>query len=200
MRRCAAGSGVFSLQARNRQPVSARLPLLGVAGKHEMWLLGACACGRCRYTAVVPLDESILAKFIASMSPHMAQLRLQVLSIQGGVCVAQLPYARELVGDPATGVLHGGVVTSLLDTAGGAAVLSAVDEPLALATLDLRIDYLRPSTPGQTMRAKVECYKHTYNIAFARGVAFEADDETDPVASMAATYMLRTQIRRSEGP
>lgn len=145
----------------------------------------------------VPLVETMLAKLFSSMSPHMRQLGLKVVSIQGGVCVAQLPYSEDLIGDPATGVLHGGVVTSLLDTAGGAAVLSAVGQPLALATLDLRIDYLRPSTPGQAVRARVECYKQTYNIAFARGVAFETD-EADPIASMAATYMLRTQIRRSE--
>jgi uncharacterized protein (TIGR00369 family) len=162
-----------------------------------MSLVIACAAGRSGYTAAVPFDESVLAKFIATMSPHMSLLRLEVLSITGGVCVAQLPYSEQLVGDPATGVLHGGVVTSLLDTVGGAAVLSALGEPVALATLDLRIDYLRPSTPGQTVRAKVECYKKTYNIAFARGVAYEAD-EADPIASMAATYMLRTQIRRPQ--
>jgi uncharacterized protein (TIGR00369 family) len=146
----------------------------------------------------VPLVETLLAKFISSMSPHMRQLGLQIVSIQAGVCVAQLPYSEDLVGDPATGVLHGGVVTSLLDSAGGAAVLSALGEPLALATLDLRIDYLRASTPGQALRARVECYKQTHNIAFARGVAFETD-EADPIASMAATYMLRTQVvRRAE--
>jgi acyl-coenzyme A thioesterase PaaI-like protein len=68
-------------------------------------------------------------------------------------------------------------------------------QPIPLATLDLRIDYLRPSTPGHSVRAKVECYKQTHNIAFARGVAFESD-EADPIASMAATYMLRTQSKR----
>jgi uncharacterized protein (TIGR00369 family) len=146
----------------------------------------------------VAFVESVLAKLFASMSPHMRQLEFKIVSLEGGVCVAQLPYREELVGDPATGVLHGGVVTSLLDTAGGAAVLSAVGQPLPLATLDLRIDYLRPSLPGRAVRARVECYKTTYNIAFTRGVAFDTD-EADPIASMAATYMLRTQaVRRSE--
>lgn len=170
-----------------------------VAAQHEMSPLIPCARGRSGYTASVPLVEALLAKLFSSMSPHMRQLGLKIDSIQSGVCVAQLPFSEDLVGDPTTGVLHGGVVTSLLDTAGGAAVLSALGQPLALATLDLRIDYLRPSTPGQAVRARVECYKHTYNIAFARGVAFESS-EADPIASMAATYMLRTQVRRSEQP
>lgn len=151
------------------------------------------------YTAAVALVESVLAKLFATMSPHMRQLGLEILSIRDGVCVAQLPYREDLVGDPATGVLHGGVVTTLLDSAGGGAVLSAIGKPIPLATLDLRIDYLRPSTPGRPIRAKVECYKSTKHIAFARGVAFEVH-ESDPVASMAATYMLRTQAVRRGDP
>jgi uncharacterized protein (TIGR00369 family) len=134
------------------------------------------------------------------MSPHMRRLGYEVVSIDAGVCLARMPYNPELVGDPTTGVLHGGVVTSLLDSTGGAAVLSKLGKPIALATLDLRIDYLRPATPGESVSARVECYKHTHNIAFARGVAFNGD-ESDPVASMAATYMLRTQTtRKSDAP
>ena len=148
----------------------------------------------------MPLVQGLIAKLFASMSPHMRLLGFKVVSIEGGVCVARLPYSDDLIGDPVSGVLHGGVVTSLLDTTGGAAVLSAIGTPLPLATLDLRIDYLRPSGPGRDIHARVECYKTTYNIAFTRGVAYDVD-ERDPVASMAATYMLRTQaMRRSERP
>ena len=79
-----------------------------------------------------------------------------------------------------------------------AAVLSAVATPTPLATLDLRIDYLRRMPPHRELVARVECYKRTKHIAFARGVAYDAD-ESDPVAAMAATYMLHTQLVRREG-
>ncbi|HKP61236.1 MAG TPA: PaaI family thioesterase [Polyangiales bacterium] len=125
----------------------------------------------------------------------MRGLGFEVLSMNAGVCVAKLPYRPELVGDPLTQVLHGGVVTTLLDSTGGAAVLSAMKGPTSLATLDLRIDYLRPSKPGRALLAKVECYKTTKHIAFTRGVAYD-DDEGDPVAAMAATYMLNTRSFR----
>src|SRR5262245_15727440 len=115
--------------------------------------------------------QGIIAKLFASMSPHMRRLGFQIVSVKGGVCVAQIPYSDDLIGDPVNRIVHGGAVTSLLDTAGGAAVLSAVGTPLSLATLDLRIDYLRPSEPGRAIRARVECYKTTYNVAFTRGVA-----------------------------
>jgi uncharacterized protein (TIGR00369 family) len=142
--------------------------------------------------------ESVVAKIFGSLSPHMRRLGFEVLSIRGGVCVSKLPYDLQLVGDISTGVLHGGVVTTLLDSTGGAAVLSALAAPLPLATLDLRIDYLRPSLPGRDLFARVECYKKTHNIAFARGIAYDGD-ESDPVAAMAATYMLRTQSFRLPG-
>jgi uncharacterized protein (TIGR00369 family) len=140
--------------------------------------------------------EALIGKMFGSISPHTRRLGFSVVSLHNGVCVATLPYSSELVGDPTSGVLHGGVVTTLLDSAGGAAVLSALGMPIPLATLDLRIDYLRPSQPGRNLTARVECYKKTHNIAFARGVAYDAE-ETDPVAAMAATYMLRTQAVRS---
>lgn len=128
----------------------------------------------------------------------MRDLGFEIVSIGNGVCVAKIPYRVELIGDPLTGVLHGGVVTSLLDSAGGAAVLSALQTPMALATLDLRIDYLRPSAPGKPVLGRVECYKATKHVAFTRGFAYD-ESESDPLASMSATYMLHTQSSRSEG-
>jgi uncharacterized protein (TIGR00369 family) len=145
----------------------------------------------------VSVDAGLIAKLFGSMS-HMRCLGFEVVSIEAGVCIGRLPYSEQLIGDPVSGVLHGGVVTSLLDTAGGAAVFSAIGKPISLATLDLRIDYLKPSAPREALVARVECYRKTREIAFARGVAYNRD-ESDPVAAMAATYMLRTQTsRRSE--
>lgn len=140
--------------------------------------------------------DAVIRKAMALASPHMRQLGLQFLHMGEGRAVARLAYAPELVGDPVTGVLHGGVVTSLLDSCGGAAVISRLGSPQPIATLDLRIDYLRPSTPEEPLVAEVHCYKLTHHVAFARGTAHNGDAD-DPVASMAATFMLRTQSVRS---
>jgi len=139
--------------------------------------------------------DLIVSKLFGSLSPHMRALGFEIVSLKSGVCVAKLAYRPELIGDPVSGVLHGGVVTSLLDSTGGAAVLSAVGKPISLATLDLRIDYLRPAPPGKPILARVECYKTTRSIAFARGIAYD-EDHSDPVASMAATFMMRTKSVR----
>jgi uncharacterized protein (TIGR00369 family) len=136
-----------------------------------------------------------IVKGMAVVSPHMREIGLRFTDVGEGVVVGELPYRLDLVGDPISGVLHGGVVTTLLDSTAGAAVLSRLGTPMPIATLDLRIDYLRPSTPRKTLRAKVECFKMTYHVAFARGIAYN-DDESDPVASVAGTFMLRTQSVR----
>jgi uncharacterized protein (TIGR00369 family) len=146
----------------------------------------------------MPVINAMLRKVMASVSPHQRELGIEFTSIKRGVTVARLPYSEALVGDPMTGVLHGGVITTLLDAAGGAAVISRIRAPVPIATLDLRIDYLRPSPPGQQVWARVECYKLTHHVAFVRGVAHNGD-EHDPVASMAATFMLNTQAVRKEG-
>lgn len=146
-------------------------------------------------SAVMNVINKTVKRMLSVASPHMRSLGYEVLELGDGRCLARIPYNEELIGDPITGVLHGGVVTTLLDGAAGVSVLSRIKRPIPLATLDLRIDYLRPSTPGEAILARVECYKTTRNVAFVRGVAFNGD-EADPVASMAGTFMLRTTVLR----
>src|SRR5579871_4444524 len=64
-----------------------------------------------------------------------------------GEAWSSLPYRPIFVGDASTGVLHGGVVTAMLDESCGMAVQLALDGSRAIATLDLRIDYQKPATP-----------------------------------------------------
>ena len=104
----------------------------------------------------------------------------------------ELPYDPKLVGNPDTGVLHGGAITALLDACSGAAVFAALTEWKPIATLDLRIDYLRAGEPGQAIVCKASCYKLTRNVAFTRAVAYH-EDETDPIATSMGTFMVGTK-------
>ena len=100
---------------------------------------------------------------------------------------ASLPHRPVFVGDTETGVLHGGVVTAMLDESCGMAVQLALDGMRAIATLDLRIDYPKPATPGLDIKAHSVCYRVTRSIAFVRATAYQ-ESEDDPVAT--ATVML----------
>ncbi|TRD22291.1 PaaI family thioesterase [Palleronia caenipelagi] len=117
-------------------------------------------------------------RFIDAL-PHACDLGLQAEpGCGGGVARMSMPYDPKIVGDPRSGVIHGGAVSALMDTCSGAAVLSHPDYVGATATLDLRIDYMRPATPGQTIHARAECYHVTRSVAFVRVTAH--DDLSDP--------------------
>ncbi len=120
--------------------------------------------------------------------PHSAEIGMRIHLSHDGVAVLSVPYDARLVGDPESGVLHGGVVTALLDTACGSAVMSKLSPKGPVATLDLRIDYMRPATPGATVTARAECYRLTRNIGFARAVAYH-DDPESPIASAAGAFI-----------
>jgi uncharacterized protein (TIGR00369 family) len=112
--------------------------------------------------------------------------------------VVKIPYREDLVGDPDTGVIAGGVVTTLLDHASGLAVHAALSQWTSIATLDLRIDYMRPAQPGRDVLARAHCYKVTRSVAFERAVAYE-DDPDDPVAAAQAAFMLDSSAGKKPG-
>lgn len=128
--------------------------------------------------------------------PHDRALGIEVIEITANHALVRLPYDTKLVGNPDNGVLHGGAITALLDTCSGTSVFAALTAWVPIATLDLRIDYLRPAEPGKDVFAKATCYKLTNNVAFTRAVAYH-DREDDPIASSAGTFMLATKPGKS---
>jgi len=136
----------------------------------------------------LPFDELADAiKSHRSVYGHISGLRLDRAA--PGESWSSLPYRPVFVGDTATGVLHGGVVTAMLDESCGMAVQLALDGTRAIATLDLRIDYQKPATPGLDIRAHAVCYRVTRSIAFVRATAYQ-DSEDDPVATATACFMV----------
>jgi len=126
--------------------------------------------------------------------PHAVSLGIRVEEVAPHRAVVRLPWKEELVGDPVRGVVFGGVITTLLDQASGIAVQCSLPEFKTIATLDLRIDYLRAAAPRHDLVGRAECYKLTNTVAFVRGSAWDADS-ADPFASMLATFMLVGPLR-----
>lgn len=138
-----------------------------------------------------PSEAEQLAAINEGMTyvPFNAALGLRAVEASRDAVTLVLPFKPEVVGNPETGVIHGGAVTALLDAACGLAVILRMDTAMRVATLDLRIDYLKPAIPNKDVRARAECYKLTRQVAFVRATAFQ-DSLEDAVASAAGTFVL----------
>jgi uncharacterized protein (TIGR00369 family) len=141
-------------------------------------------------------DASDRLKMIRGFSdgvPHNRALGMKILEMGNSEALFELPYDTKLVGNPDTGVIHGGAITALLDGASGAAVFSALTDLVPIATLDLRIDYLRPAEVGRSVMARATCYRIGRNVAFTRAVAYH-DDPANPIAHSVGTFMVSTKL------
>jgi len=150
--------------------------------------------------ASLPTTESIdwmdAARRFCAGAPHNIALGVEAVEMGADSAVLGLAWREDLVGDPDTGVLMGGVVTTMMDNASGLAVWRRLGRFATMATLDLRIDYLRPATRGLKLLARAECHRITRHIAFTRGTAWHAEDPDRPVATSTGTFMLDTKSGR----
>ena len=160
-----------------------RIPMPEAAGERD--LLPAVSVST--DAAAAGDDVHRIGSVIESL-PHNAKLGIRTIEIAPGRCTTYVEFRPELVGDPQRGVLHGGVVTTLIDATAGAAVYAAIPAGTALATLDMRIDYLKPAEPHKRLYASAELYRLTRRIAFVRASAYQ-DDPENQVAHCAASFM-----------
>lgn len=137
------------------------------------------------------LSDDILkrAQQFISVLPHSMRLGMDVLSAGQGRAEMRMPYTSDLVGDPRTGVIFGGAVSALMDSCAGLSVFAHPDASVMMATLDLRIDYMRSAVPGQDIIAKAHCHHVTHHVAFVTATAFD-DDLSRPVASANGAFAL----------
>lgn len=122
-------------------------------------------------------------------TPHSGAIGMTLVSVEPSRGVLKVAWREDLVGDEATGVLAGGVVTAMLDHVCGLAIMAALNEPAQPATIDLRIDYLRPAEPRRDLYAAAHCYKLTRTVAFVRASAYERDPD-HAVATAQGTFVL----------
>lgn len=131
-------------------------------------------------------------------SGHARALAMEVLEVEAGRAVARAPFRAELVGDPDTGIIAGGVVIALLDQISSIATFAAAPHLNSLATVDLRIDYMRGAKPGADIMVSAHCYKVGRNIAFVRAVAYDETPD-EPVAHAVSTFMINSSEGREAG-
>ncbi|CRM60783.1 thioesterase domain-containing protein [Pseudomonas sp. FH4] len=127
------------------------------------------------------------ARFVSALR-HCQVLGIEVHDASADGMTLLLPYSPQIVGDPQTGIIHGGALTSLMDTACGMATLCVLPEFEVCPTLDLRIDYMHPAEPHKPVFGFAQCYRVTTDVIFTRGFAYQ-DDPEQPIAHVVGTFM-----------
>lgn len=102
---------------------------------------------------IKPAQLKRIQKAITAV-PYAQLLGLELEDIASGTAKLALNVRKELTQNQ--GVVHGGAIASLIDTATAFAILSLLEPKEKVTTVDLTISYLRPATGGRlTAVAKV---------------------------------------------
>lgn len=129
-------------------------------------------------------------------SPHMAECGLQLLEVSAQAVTMVLPYREDWLGDIESGRLNPGIITVLVDSAAGAAVMAHIGSLQRIATLDLRMDYLRPAFKDREVRCRAQCYRMTETIAFVRAEVWQ-DDPALPIANALLVFARGSSRKES---
>jgi uncharacterized protein (TIGR00369 family) len=133
-------------------------------------------------------DPKLFTQF-ASQVGHGGALGILYLDHGADWVELGLDYSQKLVGVPETGVIASGPIISLMDMATSMALWVKLGRFRHQATLDMRVDYLRPAGPGRRIHGRGECYRVTRSVGFVRGLAHDGD-AADPVAHVTGTFMF----------
>lgn len=137
------------------------------------------------------VDKDDVIQIMLENIPHVRDIGLQAVALDRDRVTLKLEMQDHFIGNIDTGVIHGGIVTVVLDTACGMVVMSSMKEILPFATLDLRLDYLKQARPREAIYASAHCYKMTRSVAFTRGVAYQ-DSPDDPIANCVGSFMIQS--------
>ncbi|HDS1762199.1 MULTISPECIES: PaaI family thioesterase [Pseudomonas] len=135
-------------------------------------------------------DSTLMAmaeRFLSALK-HCQLLQMRVAQADGDGMTLVLPWSAGIVGNPQTGAVHGGALTTLMDTTCGMATLCVLPRFEVCPTLDLRIDYMHPAEAGKDIYGHAQCYRVTRDVIFTRGTAYQ-DNPDQPICQVVGTFM-----------
>ena len=136
------------------------------------------------------VDVEILRGIMEQMIPFNRLLGIELTEVRPGFARLEIAYRDDLIGDPVRPALHGGVISSLIDTCGGAACWTEIDGADRLSTVDLRVDYLRPGRKARLV-AEGRVIRMGNHVGVADIAVFHADAPADLVACGKGVYNIR---------
>ena len=145
-----------------------------------------------RNAAVDPETLERVREFFARGIPFNNFLGMEVGALEEGFARVRIPFRSEFVGDPFRPALHGGVVATLVDATGGAAVWSSLSIADRVSTIDIRVDYLRPGRLEEVV-AEARVRRVGNRVGVAQIVAFHPSAPDEHIAEAMGVYAIRRE-------
>lgn len=132
----------------------------------------------------------LVGHFMEQHIPFNRFIGLQVSDVLPERVLLTLPFKEELVGDPQRRALHGGVLASVLDVAGGTVCWAAMmDINTRVSTVDLRVDYLRRGLCEDVL-CEAKLVRLGRSVGVARMEIFPASNRDYIIATGQGVYNL----------
>ncbi|HKO44020.1 MAG TPA: PaaI family thioesterase [Pyrinomonadaceae bacterium] len=116
--------------------------------------------------------------------PYAKLLGIRLAHIDSGTATLKMPVRKQLTQNH--GVVHGGAMASLIDSATAFAIISLLEPQEKVTTVDLTISYLRPVTKG-TLNCAATVVRSGRRLLVVSAEVF--DDSQKLVATALSTYI-----------
>ncbi len=134
-------------------------------------------------------DVARLRPLLEELIPFHRHIGLRVALIEPGLVRLEIPFDEALLGDPLRRALHGGVIATALDAGGGSAVWTRLPRDTWSFTVDLRIDYLRP-TRAEPLVVEGRTVRVGSDLGWAAMTAYHPSTPDEPAAHGTGVYKI----------
>ena len=142
------------------------------------------------------MTPETLKEVMEDLIPFNRFLGVRVIATRAGFVRLEVPFRHELVGDPMRPALHGGLLSALADTAGGAALWTSIEDPRArISTIDLRVDFLRPARLLAVI-AEANVVRTGSRVGVVDVRLFHPDRESETIATGKCVYNIIVKKER----
>jgi uncharacterized protein (TIGR00369 family) len=137
-----------------------------------------------------PALAAVIRKLMEEDIPFNRFLGMRLLELGEGFARVEIPFRPELIGNPHLPAIHGGVLSALVDTCGGAAAFTQITPPETVSTIDLRIDYLRPGE-SRTLVCESIVSRMGNRVASVDSKIFHPEEPERLIATGKAVYNVK---------
>ena len=127
-----------------------------------------------------------LIKLLYDIIPFYSTLGFELQEISNGRAIFEIEIKKELTQN---GMIHGGVLASLVDSTCACAAFSLILPNGYATTIDLQVEFLKPVSKGR-LKAIAKCIKSGKNIFFCKAKIW---DENGDLICTGSSQLLRTQ-------